>query len=61
MNTKKNLHRWKIEYFLTEVLSNPDVRELVNKKRLFDAILLVDDLYIYNTRQLNALIENIVY
>lgn len=61
MNSKLNLHRWKVEYFLSEVLTNPEVKDLISQKQLFAAILLVDELYVYNTKQLNALIDAITY
>ena len=61
MNTKLNLHRWKVEYFLSEVLNNQEVKDLISQKQLFAAILLVDELYVYNTKQLNALIDSITY
>lgn len=61
MDTKKNLHRWKVEYFLSEVLNNQEVKDLISQKQLFAAILLVDELYIYSTKQLNALIDAITY
>jgi hypothetical protein len=61
MNNKTLAIRWKIEYFLTEVLNHPDVRELVEQKKLFAAVILIDDLYIYNERQFNALLDRITY
>lgn len=61
MNTKINLHRWKIECFLFEVLNNQEVKDLIRQKQLFAAILLVDELYIYSTKQLNALVDAITY
>jgi hypothetical protein len=61
MTNKKNLHRWKVEYFLTEVLNNNDVRELIQQKKLFAAIILIDDLYIYNDKQFKALLDSITY
>ena len=61
MNTKLNLHRYKVEHFLSEVLNNQEVKDLISQKQLFAAILLVDELYIYSTKQLNALIDAITY
>jgi len=61
MTSKTNLHRWKVEYFLTEVLNNNDVRELIEQKKLFAAIILIDDLYIYNDKQFKALLDSITY
>ena len=61
MSTKTNLHGYKIEYFLSEVLNNQEIKDLISQKQLFAAILLVDELYVYNTKQLNALIDAITY
>jgi hypothetical protein len=61
MNTKLNLHRYKVEHFLSKVLNNQEVKDLISQKQLFAAILLVDELYIYSTKQLNALIDAITY
>ena len=46
MNTKKNLHRWKIEYFIEEVLSNPEIKDALDNKRLFSVLLLTDLYYV---------------
>lgn len=61
MNTKKNLHRWKIEYFIEEVLSNPEIKDALDNKRLFSVLLLTDLYYVYSQKQFDALIERIVY
>lgn len=61
MTSKKNVHRYKIEYFINEVLNHPGVRELVEQKKLFAAIILIDDLYIYSQRQFDALLNEITY